>query len=611
MKLNEKVSLYSITVNTILLILKGSAAFLSGSISALAETIHSVIDLFASVMVFIGLKISKIKSKRFPYGLYKVENIVSILVAGFILFAGYEIVQEAIFKEHSPIKSFYPVLGVYIIVLIITYAFSKYELKVAKKIGSPSLTADGNHIKIDMFSVGAVMIGIIGESIGFRVDKIASLLIVIFILKASIEIIINAVKVLLDGSLDEESLNKIRNIILTEPSVKNIKELKGRNSGNYIFIVADIVIDLINFNEAHKITEKIENAIRGKFTNTEMIKIHYEPAQKDMVKYETSLIEQKKEFSKNLIKRVFKEKPESRKVKNRFSGGNRRGLSEKEGSCPRGKETFRAGKLLAVYLKHCYIVLIMVIGIFTSSVVAGQVDNQNSLFIDHPDFMKSVEVVPQGAIQFESGYTFSRHLNIKTHTVGELLIRAGIMKRMELQIGLNSFLINRNSTGSITGIEDGSIGLKFNLFDGVKDAGIGTPGAGLIISTSVPSGGSCCSENYMQPKVLLALAKDVAEHLSLGSNLAYTYASDNECRHNQFHAAFTAATSLTERYVCFIEYYQLFPANEDIHNAGYINGGLTYLVNNNFQLDTRFGSGITKNGPDLYVGLEFIFRHFW
>ena len=162
MKLNEKVSLYSIIVNATLLILKGSAALLSGSISALAETIHSMIDLFASIIVFIGLKISKIKSKKFPYGLYKVENIVSILVAGFILFAGYEIVREAVFKEYSPIKHLYMAFGIYIIVFIVTYAFSKYELKVAKKIGSPSLLADGNHIKIDMFSVGVVMIGIIG-----------------------------------------------------------------------------------------------------------------------------------------------------------------------------------------------------------------------------------------------------------------------------------------------------------------------------------------------------------------------------------------------------------------------------------------------------------------
>ncbi|MFC1562944.1 cation diffusion facilitator family transporter [candidate division KSB1 bacterium] len=609
MKLNEKVSLYSITVNMVLLILKGSAAFLSGSISALAETIHSVIDLFASVIVFIGLKISKIKSKKFPYGLYKVENIVSILVAGFILFAGYEIVQEAIIKEYSPVKNFYTVLGIYIIVLIITYAFSKYELKVAKKIGSPSLLVDGNHIKIDMFSVGAVMIGIIGESIGFRVDKITSMLIVIFILKAGIEIIINAMKVLLDGSLDEASLNKIRNIILAEPSVKKVKELKGRNSGNYIFIVADIVIDLINFNEAHKITEKLENAIKEEFINAEMIKIHYEPALKYLAKYETSLIEQRKEFSKNSSKRVFKEKSEEINVKNRFSGGNRRGMNEKAVPCPRRKEIFRAGKLSARYLKHSFVAVIMVMVLFTG-LSAAQIDSKKSLVIDHPDFTESVEVVPPGVIQFESSYTFKRHLNIKNYTVGELLIHAGIMKRMELQIGLNSFLTTRSPTGNISGIEDGSIGLKFKLFDGVGDVGIGMPGAGLIIATSIPDGGSCCSENCMQPTVLLAFAKDVSERLSLGSNLAYTYASDNECRHNQFHAAFTGTASLAERYGCYLEYYQLFPANEDIHNAGYINGGLTYLVNNNFQLDTRLGIGITNDCPDFYVGLGFAFRYF-
>ena len=347
MKLNEKVSLYSIIINTILLLLKGSAAFLSGSISALAETIHSLIDLFASIIVFIGLKVSKIKSRKFPYGLYKVENIVSILVAGFILFAGYEIVHEAVIKEYNPIKHLYMVLGIYIIVFIVTYAFSKYELKVAKKIGSPSLLADGNHIKIDMFSVGVVMIGIIGESVGFRIDKIVSFLIVIFILKASIAIIINAGKVLLDGSPGDENINKIRDIIVAEPSVKEVKKLKSRNSGNYMFVEADIVIDLINFYEAHKITEKIENAIRKEFLNVEMIGIHYEPARKDMVTSNISLFERGKEVPKK-ISNCALTVSEDIKVKSRFSRGNRRRRNVIETQCSRREEIFNGRNPLPV-----------------------------------------------------------------------------------------------------------------------------------------------------------------------------------------------------------------------------------------------------------------------
>ena len=61
------------------------------------------------------------------------------------------------------------------------------------------------------------------------------------------------------------------------PELKEIKELKGRNSGNYIFLEANIVINTLSFNEAHKITDKIEHNIKKEITDVAMIRIHYEP----------------------------------------------------------------------------------------------------------------------------------------------------------------------------------------------------------------------------------------------------------------------------------------------------------------------------------------------
>ncbi|MBW7997758.1 MAG: cation transporter [Candidatus Glassbacteria bacterium] len=335
MKQNEQVSLYSILVNTTLFILKGGAAFLSGSISAMAEAIHSSIDLLASVIVFIGLKISKQKSERFPYGLYKVENLVSVLVAGFILYAGYEIVLEIISGEYNPIRNIYLVFGLYVIVFIITYAFSRYELKAAEKIGSPSLMADGKHIRIDMFSVGAVMTGFVGEFIGFRIDKIAALVIVFFILKTSLELIVNTVKVLLDGSLDEKEIAKIRKIIMAESLVKQVKELRGRNSGNYVFIEANIVIDSTSFSEAHKATERIERAVKSALNNVEMIRIHYEPTVTDLTEGDVSLNERKKGFFGKATNYASGIISEVIKAKGCKSSGYRRRRRMKDPACYR------------------------------------------------------------------------------------------------------------------------------------------------------------------------------------------------------------------------------------------------------------------------------------
>ncbi len=347
MRQNEKVSSYSILMNITLFALKGSAALLSGSLSAMADTIHSSIDLLASVIVFIGLKISKRKTVRFPYGLYKVENLVSLLVAFFILYAGYEIVLEVFSGEYNAITHFYPVLGLYSIIFILTYAFSRYELKIAQKIGSPSLMADGKHIRVDMFSVGAVMIGFVGEYLGFRIDKIAALVVVVLILQTSLELIINTVKVLLDGSLEEEKIERIREIILTEPTVRKIKELRGRNSGNYVFVEANIVVDSSNFNEAHKATERIERAIGSALENVKLIRIHYEPALAELPKREFSLPgRRRREFQEASAGYAFGEISEDIKAKGCGPRGNRRRMGVKSSSCAREQEISEVGSPL-------------------------------------------------------------------------------------------------------------------------------------------------------------------------------------------------------------------------------------------------------------------------
>lgn len=96
MEKSEKIAVFAICVNLALFGIKITFATLSQSIALKAEAIHSLSDVVASLTVFGGLILAKRKSKKFPYGLYKVENLVSIIVALAIFFAGYEIVTEAL-----------------------------------------------------------------------------------------------------------------------------------------------------------------------------------------------------------------------------------------------------------------------------------------------------------------------------------------------------------------------------------------------------------------------------------------------------------------------------------------------------------------------------------
>lgn len=96
-------------------------------------------DVVASSAVFIGLMIASRKSKNFPYGLYKVENLISVIVALFIFYAGYEIVMEALRSETVQLQNVWLSIAGIVRVMVIALVFSTYERKVGKDIQSPSL----------------------------------------------------------------------------------------------------------------------------------------------------------------------------------------------------------------------------------------------------------------------------------------------------------------------------------------------------------------------------------------------------------------------------------------------------------------------------------------
>ncbi|MGQ9609710.1 MAG: cation diffusion facilitator family transporter [bacterium] len=286
MEKSEHIALISIIVNIILLSIKYIFALLSYSAGLKADAIHSLSDVMASITVFIGLKISKRKTKQFPYGLYKVENFVSLIVAIAILFAGYEIARSALLESTKyQLKQIPLAIIAEFAVIAITFAFSRYEIKKGKEIASPSLIADGKHIMTDMLSSVAVLLGLIGSLFGVNLDRIAVFVVMIFIAHAGIAIFIDAMRVLLDASLDFETLDKVKEIILSERATKEIKSLMGRNSGSYKFIEAEIVLNVRELDKAHSISKKLEKYIKDEIKNVDHVLIHYEPIMKDTITY--------------------------------------------------------------------------------------------------------------------------------------------------------------------------------------------------------------------------------------------------------------------------------------------------------------------------------------
>ena len=282
MEEGERVALFSIGINLVLVFIKYSLALLASSVALLADAIHSFSDVISSATVFAGIKISKRKSKGFPYGLYKVENLVSLISALLIFFAGYEIVHTVLLGEQALRPHYLPyAMGGVLTIMVITFLFSRYELRLGKKLGSPSLAADAQHIRSDMLSSVVILCGLVGGFLGWPLDRAAALVVVVLVFKAGFHIFVDAVRVLLDASLDFDTMDKVKTAILSHPQVTSIHSLRGRNSGRFKFIEADIGLRVSKLEKAHEISQKIETEIVELVRNVDRVLIHYEPEKKE------------------------------------------------------------------------------------------------------------------------------------------------------------------------------------------------------------------------------------------------------------------------------------------------------------------------------------------
>lgn len=286
MNAKVKVARLSLLSNTSLIIMKLIVGLFTGSVSIISEAIHSTMDLLAAIIAFFSVKISdKPADSNHPYGHGKIENISGVIEALLIFAASVWIIIEAVSKILNPaeIES----VGMGFIVMFISAAInfmvSKKLYKVAKQEDSIALAADALHLKADVYTslgvgIGLFLIWITGLN---YLDPIVAILVAIFILKESLELLKTAFNPLLDVKLSDEEIEIIKDIINKYDSVFcNYHNLKTRKSGRIQYIDLHLVFpENKSIKEAHDICDRIEQNIKQVLKYAEVM-IHLEASEK-------------------------------------------------------------------------------------------------------------------------------------------------------------------------------------------------------------------------------------------------------------------------------------------------------------------------------------------
>jgi cation diffusion facilitator family transporter len=264
--------------------MKAVLVYFSGSLAITASVIDSATDSIASLVLFIGLKLSARKTQKFPLGLYKIENLLSVAVAFFIFFAGYEIIRSAFSSAPSQPDISLTVILLMAAATIVILLFGQYAIAAGRKTESPTMIAEGRHRQVDALASVVVLVSLVLgyfqlkiNFYGINIDQIAAILVVLFIVDTGWELLSDGMRVLLDASIDYETLAKVRSIIEAEPMVAGVQSLAGRNAGRFRFLQATISVRTDDLQKAHRISENIESTIYKKVPHVERMVIHYEP----------------------------------------------------------------------------------------------------------------------------------------------------------------------------------------------------------------------------------------------------------------------------------------------------------------------------------------------
>ncbi|AIY79643.1 cation diffusion facilitator transporter family protein [Clostridium botulinum 202F] len=266
LKIGYRVSVVTIIGNVVLSIIKIGIGIVASSKAMIADGVHSLSDVFSTIGVIIGLKLSSKKAdKEHPYGHEKFESLTSVFLGIMLVLVslgiGFSGIKNLIYGNYSIPGS----LAIFaaVISIVSKEAMYWYTLKYAEKINSTSLKADAWHHRSDSFSSIGALIGIIGARMGFpMLDPAIALVISTIIIKVSYDILKQSINQLMDTSVGDNAIKKMNAAIHSIDGVKNIDNLKTRLHANKVYVDVEISVESdISVEEGHKIAMNVHNII--------------------------------------------------------------------------------------------------------------------------------------------------------------------------------------------------------------------------------------------------------------------------------------------------------------------------------------------------------------
>lgn len=277
----KKAGLLGIVGNIFLFIIKGTIGFLTNSQSMIADSVNSASDILASLMTFIGNKISsEPKDKDHNFGHGKAEYLFSLFISITMIVVSIKLFLDSILSliNNSHFTFSWALIVICILTIIIKFALFIYTKKLYKKYDNILLKSNYKDHRNDCIVTTSTLISIIFGLYGiYWVDGLVGTGISVWILLTGISIFTESYNVLMDISLDEKTKETIMNLVKEHEAIKNCYNLYSTPIGNKYFVVFTIAVDgeMSTYN-SHKLANHLEKDVEA-LDKIDKVVIHVHP----------------------------------------------------------------------------------------------------------------------------------------------------------------------------------------------------------------------------------------------------------------------------------------------------------------------------------------------
>ena len=281
----RRVFVITLVLNVAVAVAKASYGYFSGSIALGTDAIHAVLDGSSNVLALFSLHWARIPADdRHPYGRRKIE-IVAAMGIGVLIVMGLAEFASAAVREllghASPPRVGWGGFVVVAATMVTNFFITRYEERRGHDLGSALLCADAQHTRSDLYASIAVLLSFVGVRMGWpAADALGAIAVVVLVGRAAWLVFRDNIPTLIDAAVLDPG--RVALLAGRDDEVRSVARVRSRGLRNAVQLDLRIDVDPnMKVSDAHRLSGRIEEALRDEFPELADVSIHCAPAAAD------------------------------------------------------------------------------------------------------------------------------------------------------------------------------------------------------------------------------------------------------------------------------------------------------------------------------------------